>query len=270
MPDEPTPSTVKRLFAACGNRCAFPKCKTLIRDPANNAFVGKMCHIHGEKPSAARYLASQTEDERRGYDNLIVMCSTCHDIIDDKENEELYPAETLRVWKMKQEKAATGKGVALSDTEVSHVIASMTRNTAINGSNIFTVNQMGGQVAHTITNVGPQPRRVTQAAANQLITTLRHHPPVDSFTTECLMGDVESDNLASTLVSILASSGWTWTGTRQSMFAVGAPRGIVVYTPNPTRTLEVFIGWLRAVGFQANGAVDPSLKEVRVFIGANL
>ena len=49
--------------------------------------------------------------------------------------------------------------------------------TAVGGSIIFTQNQMGGQVAHSITNVGPQPRQITQAAANELIADLRRYPP---------------------------------------------------------------------------------------------
>jgi hypothetical protein len=46
----------------------------------------EIAHIKGEKPSSARYDANMTDDERNAYHNLILLCPTCHKLIDDQPN----------------------------------------------------------------------------------------------------------------------------------------------------------------------------------------
>jgi hypothetical protein len=48
----------------------------------NDTYVGEAAHIRGEKPKAARYDASMTDEERDAVDNLIYLCTACHTIID--------------------------------------------------------------------------------------------------------------------------------------------------------------------------------------------
>jgi alkylation response protein AidB-like acyl-CoA dehydrogenase len=45
-----------------------------------------------------------TDDERRGFDNLILLCDEHHVIIDNKANEEVYPTSLLKIWKSEHEK----------------------------------------------------------------------------------------------------------------------------------------------------------------------
>src|SRR4051794_32830103 len=92
-PKEPSRPTVKRLFAVSGNRCAFPKCATPLVDPQSGSIVGEVCHIQGDKPGAARYDTSQSNEERHGYDNLLLMCNVHHKVIDD--DETAYTVERL-------------------------------------------------------------------------------------------------------------------------------------------------------------------------------
>ncbi len=54
----------------------------------------RVAHIRGEKPGAARYDPSMTDEERRAFENLILICPNCHDIIDNLEPEN-YTVETL-------------------------------------------------------------------------------------------------------------------------------------------------------------------------------
>jgi hypothetical protein len=93
----------KELCLKSGNRCAFPNCHRIlvVDDPinGNDSIVAVMAHIKGEKPGAARYDDSLPEKERNKYDNLILICPTCHKIIDDQEN--IYTIEKL--YKIKQE-----------------------------------------------------------------------------------------------------------------------------------------------------------------------
>jgi hypothetical protein len=84
-PKEPSRPTVKRLFALSGNRCAFPRCSTPLVDPQSGSIVGEVCHIKGEKPGAARYDPNQSNEERHGFDNLILLCNVHHKVADDDE-----------------------------------------------------------------------------------------------------------------------------------------------------------------------------------------
>lgn len=103
----PSQKVAKALFALCGNRCAWPQCsEPMVRE--NGAVIGIMCHIKGNRPGSARHDRSQSESERQGYHNLVVMCPTHHAIIDNKELEADYPEPLLRQWKLSTELSAAG------------------------------------------------------------------------------------------------------------------------------------------------------------------
>lgn len=148
-PTEPSRPTVKRLYALTGNRCAFPGCSTRLVDKATGSVVGEVCHIKGEKPTAPRYDAAQTDPERHGFDNLIVLCNVHHKVVDD--NKQDYPVE--RLLKMKADHEVRLEGKEPLDEEASEAFASaVTIYFVQHGSVIHTTNQTGGQVAHSITN----------------------------------------------------------------------------------------------------------------------
>ena len=79
----PRLTTIKRLFAESGNRCAFPRCTAPI-DSASGADVGEVAHIRAQDPGGPRYDAQQQPEERHGYENLILLCQP-HTVIDDDE-----------------------------------------------------------------------------------------------------------------------------------------------------------------------------------------
>ncbi len=148
-PTEPSRPTVKRLYALTGNRCAFPGCTTRLVDRATGSVVGEVCHIKGEKPTAPRYDAAQTDLERHGFDNLIVLCNVHHKVVDD--NHQDYPDE--RLLKMKSDHEARLEGKEPVDEQASEAFASaVTVYFVQHGPVIQTTNQTGGQVAHSITN----------------------------------------------------------------------------------------------------------------------
>lgn len=91
MPQQPSVQTIKRLFAESGNICAFPNCTQTI---VNGASVqGEVCHIKGNRPGSPRYDKSQSDKDRHGYDNLVLMCGTHHTVIDS--DEKSYSVERL-------------------------------------------------------------------------------------------------------------------------------------------------------------------------------
>jgi hypothetical protein len=62
-----------------------------------------MCHISGEKPNSARYDANLTEDDRRDYENIIILCPTHHNMIDNLE-PEFFTVEVLEKMKLEAER----------------------------------------------------------------------------------------------------------------------------------------------------------------------
>jgi len=116
---EPTPATIKRLFAVSGNKCAFPGCTNLLVDPASGKVTGRICHIKARRPSGSRYDPDQTPDERRAFENLILMCPIHHDIIDF--DLDLYTVERLRDIKTRHEVQNAG-GSEPSDDIVNQLL----------------------------------------------------------------------------------------------------------------------------------------------------
>lgn len=101
------PSTVKRLNTLSGNQCAVPDCarKLIARD--GETIVSKICHIEAALPGGARWNPDMDDDQRRHFDNLILLCDECHCIMDNKENEAKYPVTLLKQWKKQHESTIT-------------------------------------------------------------------------------------------------------------------------------------------------------------------
>ena len=80
-------SSMKILWAKSGSRCAM--CDNLVVERQTDTLipVGEMAHIKGHKPDSARYDDSQSDIERHSYNNLILLCPTCHTIIDKSAAE---------------------------------------------------------------------------------------------------------------------------------------------------------------------------------------
>jgi hypothetical protein len=98
-----TELTRVRLASLSGNECAFPGCTAPIFDTSHGAMVGQVCHIKGKKPGSARYDPNQTEEERDAFDNLILMCSPHHKIIDDPTTRDAFPVDMLLGYKIDHE-----------------------------------------------------------------------------------------------------------------------------------------------------------------------
>jgi hypothetical protein len=87
----PTADTVRRLFLLCGNQCAFPGCShpIVVED---GTYVGELCHICAAEEGGERFDPRQTNEERRGFDNLLLMCHDHHVFTNDTSE---YPKERM-------------------------------------------------------------------------------------------------------------------------------------------------------------------------------
>jgi len=92
------PGTIKKLYALSGNQCAFPDCKVTLVNPDDDTNMSNMAHIEAANPGGQRYNPNSTDDYRRGYDNLILLCPNHHV---ETDNVSLYPVEVLRDMKRK-------------------------------------------------------------------------------------------------------------------------------------------------------------------------
>lgn len=83
-----TDKTLKLLFGASGNECAYEGCTEALVYPDVPAVMGVICHIRGLRPGSARYVDGFDCDELNAYDNLIVLCPTHHRLVDEVELHE--------------------------------------------------------------------------------------------------------------------------------------------------------------------------------------
>ncbi len=97
------PSTVRRLDTLSGNECAAPDCNKPLVARDKTSIVSKICHIEAASSNGPRFNPDMDDDDRRHYNNLILLCDECHSIIDNKENENEYPVDLLKEWKLLHE-----------------------------------------------------------------------------------------------------------------------------------------------------------------------
>lgn len=67
----------------------------------SGAFIGQVCHIEAANEGGPRFNKNQTNEERRAFSNLMLMCYSHHVETDD---EQEYPTEKLRGIKAEHER----------------------------------------------------------------------------------------------------------------------------------------------------------------------
>jgi hypothetical protein len=92
-------STLKKLFALSGNRCAFPGCTQAVVNEHGD-LIAEICHIEAANEYGQRYNADQSDEDRRSFDNLLILCPTHHRVTD---NVAEYSVERLRQMKQAHE-----------------------------------------------------------------------------------------------------------------------------------------------------------------------
>lgn len=179
-------TTVKRLYAVSGNRCAFPRCRQALVQ--KGVVVGEMCHIKGKK-GGPRYDKTQSKDEREAYENFILMCSIHHKIIDTDVGA--YPEEKLYNMKQRHERRqeqlsrtlAGGRRWRLTDNQA----AQFTKTLNITyTAEVMSFNQSGGQTALTINNIhyAPAPADTFAPALSPVVDSPMNspvHPAIDIY-----------------------------------------------------------------------------------------
>lgn len=95
----PTSDVIRQLYLRSGNQCAFPNCTNKIIDENGN-FIGQICHIEAAEEGGERFNPNMTNEERRSYDNLMLMCYEHHIVTNDVQK---YTVSTLKQMKRDHE-----------------------------------------------------------------------------------------------------------------------------------------------------------------------
>ena len=102
-----TADVERLLLARSGGFCANPTCRVdlfpAIRGGAI-ATIKQLAHIIAQSTSGPRGDDPLPLAERDQYDNIVLLCPNCHDLVDKMKLTETYDAELLREWKTEQER----------------------------------------------------------------------------------------------------------------------------------------------------------------------
>lgn len=92
-----TEKTLKRLFGTSNNLCAFQGCKMPVIDSYGDVRV-QICHIESAEKGGQRFNPNMSNEDRRSFDNLILLCSNHHD---ETNNVINFPTVVMRGIKQK-------------------------------------------------------------------------------------------------------------------------------------------------------------------------
>lgn len=190
-------ATTKRLFALSSNRCAFPKCPTPLVDLASGKVTGRICHICARSSEGPRYDPTQTDEQRNGFDNLLLMCPIHHDVID--ADVESYTAERLKSLKIEHE--AKPLAAEPLSSELAQAMISLSDVHVQEGSVLVAINPTGGQIAHNILNVQSAPA-TREAVLEPVVQRVPHDRRPEFTTLEVRLRNVGSAKPADARVTL--------------------------------------------------------------------
>lgn len=120
---KPTYPTLRALYVNSGNQCAFPGCtQPLINRKLQ--YIGQTCHIEAAEPGGERYNPDSDDEERRSYENLLLLCYPHHVETDD---EVEFDTEAMRKMKWDHEKNVASSDFKVNESEVESIIREMVR-----------------------------------------------------------------------------------------------------------------------------------------------
>ena len=93
------------LWSRSGGLCAFPSCDVICVQDASDGvastIIGQIGHIEAHSNSGPRANPSLSEEQRRAYPNLILLCPTHHRLVDARDS--IYTVDILQEWKQIRE-----------------------------------------------------------------------------------------------------------------------------------------------------------------------
>jgi hypothetical protein len=96
--------TQRLLLARSGGYCQNPQCNVDLYPSFQDGTItniAELAHIIAQKEDGPRGKSTTPLSDRDDYDNIILLCSSCHTMID--KNPDKYSLSTLRTWKANHE-----------------------------------------------------------------------------------------------------------------------------------------------------------------------
>jgi HNH endonuclease len=111
-------STIFSLATLGEGKCYWPKppCNAPVTVIINGGPVTNLqiAHIRAAKSNGPRYVPDMSDDERRSWKNLILLCTPHHTMIDKLKPDD-YSIEDLEKWKSDRETGGLARLKGLSD-----------------------------------------------------------------------------------------------------------------------------------------------------------
>lgn len=144
---EPTKETIKKLFGLSNCQCAFPNCnqKLII----SSGVIGEICHIEAAETGGPRYNLHSDDEQRRSFDNFLLLCPTHHTVIDTDEKK--YTVEVLRKMKRKHEQNHR-KTFNVSDPQINAIAKKFMMQVNVIDSSV----KIDGGIINSTINISPQ------------------------------------------------------------------------------------------------------------------
>ncbi len=136
----------------------------------------------------------------------------------------------------------------------------------VDNRSVTSHNQMGGQTAFNITNVGSQPRQFSDASASALVTELSKYPP-ERCGISVIMGVPDGVPLAYQLHDILSQAGWSVSLETQNLVIGGHLTGVAVQAPSQSAQVDALLRWLNQVGLRPIEDFDENRERIDLYIG---
>lgn len=97
--------TKKALFALSRGQCYEPHCSEHVVQMAGDTPIVKVeiAHIRAAKKNGPRYDEDMSEQARKSFPNLLLLCVFHHKLVDRKPTGDNYSVECLQEWKMQRE-----------------------------------------------------------------------------------------------------------------------------------------------------------------------
>ncbi len=162
-----TESTLKKLFAFSGNECAFPDCAQRVVN-AHGDLIGEVCHIEAASETGQRYNPDQSDEERRHFDNLLVLCPTHHTTTDNVAKD---PVDRLQQMKEEHESRFASCPFELSKTKASRLYEQAGRIAASKLRQRKPPNSSSAKATTAVTKNWPTPGESSSIARRRLTKT---------------------------------------------------------------------------------------------------
>jgi|GEM_PF-303785 len=162
---KPKETTIKKLFALSGNQCAYPECEQKVVDEYGTV-VGQICHIEAAEQGGERYNSQSNDEERRSFDNLILLCANHHI---KTNNITEYSVEKLKNMKSNHERKHQENLFHVSDEIINQAIGKVMEQKNNNTGSGTQFNNQGSTV-NIQTQVGSQIINNNYSGPNTLLS----------------------------------------------------------------------------------------------------